>query len=153
MEDLALIETIVAVINSMTDLEKKCAKIFTKLSKAAHAPELAKALHEEQTDVLNHIKRLKLIAKLFPKTTKVAQQGLQINSIKLAKNKTLTQDIELIFIANQLLAMKNNQYDLMLKLLSKGNNDHEIELIKQTITDNENTLIWINRTLMQAIEE
>lgn len=153
MEDLALIETIVAVINSMTDLEKKCAKIFTKLSNAAHAPELAKALHEEQTDVLNHIKRLKLIAKLFPKTTKFAQQGLQINSIKLAKNKTLAQDIELIFIANQLLAMKNNQYDLMLKLLIKGDNDHAIELIKQTITDNENTLIWINRTLMQSIEE
>lgn len=153
MEDVALNETLVSLINSMIDLEKKCAKMFTKISIAAQAPELAKAMHEEQTDVLNHIKRLKLIAKLFPKTTKVAQQGLQINKIKLAKNKTLTQDIELIFIANQLLAMKNNQYDLMLKLLSKGDNDHAIELIKQTITDNENTLIWINRTLMQLIEE
>lgn len=153
MEDLAFNEIIVSLINSMTDLEKKCAKIFTKLSIAALAPELAKALHEEQTDVLNHVKRLKLIAKLFPKTTKVAQQGLQINSLKLVKNKTLTQDIEIIFIANQLLAMKNNQYELMLKLLSKGDNDVATELIKQTTTDNENTLIWINRTLMQSIDD
>ena len=152
MEDLELNGIIVSVINSMIDFEKKCAKIFTKLSIAACAPELAKALHEEQTDVLNHIKRLKLIAKLFPKTTKVAQQGLQINSLKLAKNKTVTQDIEIIFIANQLLAMKNNQYELMLKLLSKGDNDVATELIKQTTTDNENTLIWINRTLIQSIE-
>ena len=152
MEDLALNGIIVSVINSMIGLEKKCAKIFTKLSIAAYAPELAKALHEEQTDVLNHVKRLKLIAKLFPKTTKVAQQGFQINSVKLAKSKTLTQDIEIIFIANHLLAMKNNQYELMLKLLSKGDNDGAIELIKQTITDNENTLIWINRTLVQLID-
>ena len=153
MEDLALNETLVSVINSMNDLEKKCAKIFSRLSAAALAPELAKALHEEQTDVLNHIKRLKLIAKLYPKTKKIVQQSLQINSVKFSKKKTVIQDIEIIFIANQLLAMKNNQYDLMLKILSKGDNGDAIELIKQTITDNENTLIWINRTLMQSIEE
>ena len=153
MEDLAINETIVSVINSMNDLEKKCAKIFSRLSAAALAPELAKALHEEQTDVLNHFKRLKLIGKLFPKTTKVAQQSLLVNPVKLAKNKTLAQDIEIIFIANQLLAMKNNQYDLMLKLLNKFYNEDVAVLIKQTINDNENTLIWINRTLMQLTEE
>jgi ferritin-like metal-binding protein YciE len=153
MEDVALNETIVSLLISMTELEKKCAKVFSRLSIAAHTPELAKALHEEQTDVLNHVKRLKLIGKLFPKTNKVAQQSLQINSVKFSKKKTVIQDIEIIFMANQLLAMKNNQYDLMLKLLNKFNNEDVAVLIKQTINDNENTLIWINRTLMQLIEE
>ena len=153
MEDLALYEIIVSSIHSMADLEKKCAKIFTKLSLAAETPELAKALHEEQTDILNHHKRLKLISKLFAKTTKTTQQILTVNPVKLAKSKTLAQDIEIIFIANQLLAMKNNQYELMLKLLSKSDTENAIELIKQTITDNENTLTWINRTLIQLIDE
>jgi ferritin-like metal-binding protein YciE len=152
MDNLALSEKTVAVVNWMIELERKCAKTFDKLANAALTPELAKALHPEQTYIQNHYQRLKLITKLLPKGKAPIASAIVINPIKLSKNKSNEQDVELIFIANQFLAMKNNQYELLINLFKLLAEDEATTLLRQTITDNENTQIWINRTLIQLVE-
>ena len=152
MDNLAFSEKIVAVVNLMILLERKCAKTFDKLAIAAVTPQLAKALHPEQTYIQNHYQRLKLITKLLPKVKALISSAIAINPIKLSKNKSTEQDVEIIFIANQFLAMKNNQYELLINLFKLLAEDEATTLLRQTITDNENTQIWINRTLIQLAE-
>lgn len=152
MDKLAVSEKIIAIVNWMIEVERKCAKSFDKLANAAFTPELVKAFHPEQTYIQNHYQRLKLISKLLPKSKALIAAAIVINPIKLSRKKSNEQDVELIFIANQLLAMKNNQYELLINLLKLQEEDEAITLLRQTITDNENTQIWINRTLIQLAE-
>ena len=151
-ETVNLNNALAATVGKITPLLKACAKANVKLSKAAFVPELAKALDPEQTGILNHLKRIKLLTKLIGKP-KNSTPLLGLNPVKLSKTKSTAQDIELVGYALELLAIQNAQLTLLLKLLAATALPQASELISQCIQENKETHIWITRTLDGLIQQ
>lgn len=139
-------------IDSLLAFEQTCSKTYIKLSKAALAPELGKALDPEQTNIKSHIQRLKLIKKLFTIKSGAALSTLSISAAKLSKTKTAMQDLKIMHFALQLQYLKVSQYHFLLALGTSIQQEHAITLLEQCISENNDTNTWIKRTLNQIAE-
>lgn len=136
-----------STIESLLTFENTCSKTYVKLSKAAFAPELAKALDPGQTNIKSHIQRLKLIKKLFNIKPEVAHPILTINTPKFSSVKTALQDLMIMQYALQLQDLKISQYQFLLTLSISIQQEHAIALLEQCINENNDTNTWIRRTL------
>ncbi len=137
----------IEAITTLLLFENTCAKVYLKLSKTAFAPELAKALDPEQTNIKSHIQRLKLIKKLFNIKPGVALPILSINTPKFSSAKTAMQDLNIMHYALQLQDLKISQYHFLLALSISIQLEHAIALVEQCINENNDTNTWIRRTL------
>lgn len=144
-----IIDIFLSHIENLLIFNKEAAKTYLKLSKAAFAPELAKALGPEQTAIKSQISRMQLIKKLYQQKAQSTSPLLAINPIKLSRTKSAAQDLQLIHAALQLLAVQNSQYQAILKLMEATKPAHVPELIDQCISENKDTETWITRTLVQ----
>ena len=140
-------QIIIDAVDSLLTFENTCAKAYVKIAKAAFAPELAKALDPEQTNIKSHIQRLKLIKKLFPIKSGVALPILSIDTPKFSSTKTAIQDLMIMHYALQLQGLKINQYHFLLALSILIEQEHAIPLMEQCISENNDTNTWIKRIL------
>jgi len=136
-----------STVESLLTFETTCSKAYVKLSKAAFAPELAKALDPGQTNIKRHIQRLKLIKKLFMIKSDGVLPTLSINGPKLSRMKTAIQDLMIMQYALQLQDLKISQYHFLLTLSISIQQEHAIALVEQCINENNDTNTWIKRTL------
>lgn len=146
--DLAF-ETLLSEIET---LEKSSKKHFSQFRKAAFNPELAKALHEEQTGINDHIKRLKLIAieqqiKKLAGTTTTKSASLT----NYGRKKEASRDLLMIAHAQQLLQQKQVYYKLLHKIAVHLNLEHTPTLLQQTTDENDATLIWLDKIALRTL--
>jgi len=141
-----------AAIDSAIGFEKNCTKLYEKLASASLAPELSKALHPEQTGIGSHIERLQLIKKLIIGKTEIQLSFLTINPTKLKKGKSNTQDLLILHTALQYQAAKINEYETLLAYVTDVLESPVPELISQCIAENEQTSLWLKRTLNHQLK-
>jgi ferritin-like metal-binding protein YciE len=138
MEDLRMIETL-------------CKKTYDSIRKYANAPELAKAVHPEQTGIISHIKRLKLIK---VETSKVEEKRNAFTApfgLPKKLKKGNERDLWLIAKSQQIIYQKLPMYKVALEIATHLNLAHSISLITQTIEENEATCTWLQRILPRIL--
>jgi len=133
-------------------LEKSSKKYYHQIRKAAFNPELAKALHHEQTGIDDHLRRLKLIAIELPKDVKKIEALKEIYSTKsYGRTKDNVRDLLMIAQAQQILQTKLADYKLLQRLANVLNLEHTPELLNQTIADNDATNTWLDKIAQRII--
>lgn len=138
-------------IDALINFEKTCAKQYSKMNLATLTPELAKALHPEQTEINSHVKRLGLIKKLLIEKSNQVLPIVSINKIKLKKDKSLNQDIYISYLALQLQETKFSQYEFLLQLIQTLKIEKAKEIVEQCIAENNATSTWVKRTLANLL--
>ncbi len=135
--------------NDIEELEQQLAPIFQALEKKAQAPELSKCLNPEQTDIVQHQNRIKLIRESLD--LEITQIGN--SKIKATKMKTPSpaQDLDIIAIALKYQNQKLAIYELIHPILSSLELQPQADLIEQTITDNRNTNTWLRQIILNVL--
>lgn len=136
------------LLSSVQVLEKKTAKIFEKMAKAAYTPELTKCLSPISTDIEKHIERINLIIKScriqLPKVNKP-----MVTNERLGK-PTAEQDLKIIAEALKFQHLKLAYYEFLHPVAAAEGMNIEATLIEQTISDQRNTNTWL-RQIVQNI--
>ena len=135
------------VTDALIEFEKSCAKTYLKMYRIVLTPELAKAIHPEQTEINNHVKRLGLVKKLLGEKPNQSANILSINPIKLKKEKSLIQDVYIACLILQLQETKLSQYQFLAKLVDTLKIETAGQIIEQCIAENTATSTWVKRTL------
>jgi len=140
------------MLQELETLEKACKKAFLKIRKLADAPEFAKALHEDQTGIIDHMGRLKLIqTEMARKTVKPTKTDR--NDLHLSEDKKIgpEKDLWLIASAQQIIQQKIALYKLVHRIASQQQLVHSPVLVEQTIKENEATSTWLDRIAQRIL--
>lgn len=140
------------LLNELSILEASSKKQHLQIRKAAFAPELAKALHHEQTWINDHIKRLKLIALELTKEAKKVGASTGILSTKsYGRKKDDVRELLMIAQVQQTLQTKLVLYKLLQRLANVLKLELTPQLLNQTIADNEATNTWLDKIAQRII--
>ena len=138
-------------IEVILDLEKQGAKIYLKLVKKAHTPELTKALSPISTDCEQHLSRLKLIKLALKKIEpEIISEHIPVYDIKISKPGT-AHDVKIISYALRFQHLKLAYYELLYPMAVNLNLTQEATLLEQTITDNRNTNTWLRQIIQNIV--
>lgn len=142
------------VIQELTTLEKACKKVFLKIRKLAESPELAKALHDDQTGITDHIGRLKLIKIEIGKTATKLNTANEINlSLNHDKKKGVERDLWLVAKAQQFILQKIALYKLTHHIALQLELPHSPVLLEQSTKENEATSTWLDRIAHRILND
>lgn len=127
-------------------------KIFQKMAPKITTPELSKALHPEQTEIENQIKRLKLV-NLELKKNKIALKGASVSILHRPQTPIKDRALDLYFIvqSQQLLQAHIVNYRLLIQLAPEMELVHSIDLFNQSINDKKTTLTWLDNIAQRVI--
>ncbi len=143
------------LFDQLISLEKLSKKYYQQIRKAAYTPELSKALHEEQTAIKDHFKRLKLIQKevaiTMHKHTPKQISVSPLAPISHGRIKEAMRDVLMIASVQQVLQAKVTCYKLLYPLSVQMGWIHTPSLLKQSIMENEATYTWLERIAQRAI--
>jgi ferritin-like metal-binding protein YciE len=147
-------EVLLHLLEELALLERQSSKYFQKIRKAAFSPELSKALHEEQTSINDHINRLDLIVTELGnnnRTTKTKSSQKLPSLSSYGRKKSATRDLYMISAAQQVIHSKNVYYKLLTRLAIQLDLELGGTLTKQSVSDNEATLTWLDNTAQRII--
>ena len=140
------------LLSELETIEKSSKKHFSQIRKAAFSPELAKALHEEQTGINDHTKRLKLIAIEQQIKKKAGTTTIKSTSLSnYGRKKEASRDLLMIAHAQQLLQQKQAYYRILYKIAVHLNLEHTPILLQQTSEENEATLTWLDKIIQRTL--
>lgn len=145
-----LLQKFIETIASVDHLEKRQVKVYQKLEKAAHTPELTKCLSPLSTDSAQHLQRLALIKLSIGKKNSIQGVELALPPIQLKKSSA-EQDLNLIERALSLQSQKLGYYEFLHPMAKALKLDNEAQLIEQTITDNRNTNTWLRQIVQNIV--
>lgn len=137
------------LISLIASLEKQLKPIYAKLQKKAFHPELAKCLHPEQTELIQHQSRLTLIRK----SLKLSTIKVDVKPIEKLKLRSASQvgDLDIISFVLHAQHLKLGTYEMLHALACSLNLEIESQLLEQSITDNRNTNTWLRELLKNVI--
>lgn len=133
----------------LTELSFK--KLSNAIRKYADAPELAKAVHPEQTEIISHIKRLKLIQLEIGKPKEKSTATVSPLGLPKKLKKGEERDLWLIAQTQLLLQQKLAIYNAALEIAKHLHLANIISLVEQTIKENEATCTWLRRILFRVL--
>ncbi len=128
-----------------------CKKTYDTIRKYADAPELAKAVHPEQTNITLHVKRLKLIQMEINQVAEKRNASAVPFGLPRKLKKGGERDLWLIAKAQQVIYQKLPMYKVALEIATHLNLTQSTSLISQTIEENEATCTWLRRILSRIL--
>ncbi len=146
------INTLAQLTYDLSNLEKNSKKLYDTIRKHANMPELAKAVHPEQTGVMSHIKRLKLIAQEIGKVD-AKDSGSLLAPIRIPKQlkKGIERDLWLIAKSQQIIYQKLPLYKVAHAIATHLQLENSALILAQTLEDNEATSTWLQRILPRIL--
>ncbi len=145
------LNTLAFLIEDLRLRELSCKKLSNAIRKYADAPELAKAVHPEQTEILSHIKRLKLVQLEIGKPKEKSTATVSPLGLPKKLKKGEERDLWLIGQTQQLLQQKLAIYNVVLEIAKHLHLTNLISLVEQTIQENEATCTWLRRILFRVL--
>ncbi|SOD12576.1 DUF892 family protein [Pedobacter xixiisoli] len=140
------------ILHELEMLEKLSKKNYLRIRELAHAPELAKAMHSDQTGVLDHINRLKLIGiELKIKSEKSTASSAENISMGSNKKKGAERDLWMISKVQQLIHRKIALYKIAHCISLNQVLVHAPILLEQTTRENEATSTWLDRIIQRIL--
>lgn len=140
------------MLSELETLERANKKSYLQIRKLSQAPELAKALHAEQTGINDHLRRLKLISTEINKAKVKKHKSInKLLSLDHDRKKGSERDLWLISRAQQFLYQKISLYKIAHRIALHLELTHSPVLFEQTIKENEATVTWLDRTAQRIL--
>ncbi|RYF26217.1 MAG: DUF892 family protein [Flavobacteriales bacterium] len=137
---------------ALLQAEKQCLTHYKKMANKGVNAALIKALHPQQTFCPEHVKRLKLIASMLPKTSfKKSESAMPINLPKFAKRSASLTDLAILVNAVECESVLLAHYKMLKIICHSLLPDPAPELLAQSIAEHRQTSKWLRQLLQESI--